>query len=130
MRKKILAAAVIALALGVSTTAGANEGVLASASGGYSFSGPLLAGVIEVHPFAWNVTIRADGSVHGHYQYTQIRDGVELMVRGPLTCAVIEGDHVWVGGVIDDSSRESLIGSTCGFRRRSTASPDPTSRLT
>jgi hypothetical protein len=53
------------------------------------------------------VTIDADGTVHGHYQYTQVRDGVELMVRGPLTCATIQRSHVWVGGVIEDSSRET-----------------------
>jgi hypothetical protein len=76
---------------GASATAGANEGVVSSASGGYSFSGPVLGGFIEVHPFTWNVTLHADGSVHGHYQYTQVRDGVELMVRGSLTCAVIQG---------------------------------------
>ena len=124
MRKKLLAAAVAALALtGVSTTAGADEGVLASASGGYSFSGPLLGGFIEVHPFAWNVTIRADGSVHGHYQYTQVRDGVELMVRGSLTCAVIHDNHVWVGGVIEDSSRESLIGLDMWFQAQDNGEP-------
>jgi len=112
MRKKrtVIIIAVLVLAAGVSATAGASEGVVASASGGYSFSGPLLGGVIEVHPFAWDVTVKADGSVHGHYQYTQVRNGVELMVRGSLTCATIQGNHVWVGGVIEDSSRESLIG--------------------
>ena len=100
MRKKSLAAAVAALALvaGTSATAGANEGVVASASGGYSFSGPLLGGFIEVQPFAWNVTLHTDGSVHGRYKYTQVRDGIELTVRGSLTCAVIQENHVWVGG--------------------------------
>jgi hypothetical protein len=108
---------------GASATAGANEGVVSSASGGYSFSGPLLGGFIEVHPFAWNVTLHADGSVHGHYQYTQVRDGVELMVRGSLTCAVIQGNHVWVGGVIEDSSRESLIGLDMWFQAQDNGEP-------
>jgi hypothetical protein len=64
MRKKSLAAALAAVALvaGVSATAGANEGVVASASGGYSFNGPVLGGFIEVHPFAWNGTLHADGT--------------------------------------------------------------------
>ena len=125
MRKKSLAAGVAALALlaGASVSAGANEGVVASASGGYSFSGPLLGGFIEVHPFAWNVTLHADGSVHGRYQYTQVRDGVELMVRGSLTCAVIQGNHVWVGGVIEDSSRESLIGLDMWFQAQDNGEP-------
>jgi hypothetical protein len=125
MRKKNLAVAVAALALlaGASATAGADEGVVASASGGYSFGGPLLGGFIEVHPFAWNVTLHADGSVHGHYQYTQVRDGVELMVRGSLTCAAIEGNQVWVGGVIEDSSRESLIGLDMWFQAQDNGEP-------
>jgi hypothetical protein len=124
MRKETLAAAVAALALTVAaTTAGASNGVVASASGGYSFSGPVLGGFIEVHPFAWNVEVDADGSVHGHYQYTQVRDGVELMVRGSLTCAVIEGNRVWVGGVIEDSSRESLIGLDMWFQAQDNGEP-------
>jgi hypothetical protein len=125
MRKKNLAVTVAALALlaGASATAGADEGVVASASGGYSFGGPLLGGFIEVHPFAWNVQLRADGSVHGHYQYTQVRDGVELMVRGSLTCATIEGNQVWVGGVIEDSSRESLIGLDMWFQAQDNGDP-------
>ena len=125
MRKKSLAAAVAALAVvaGASATAGASEGVDASATGGYSFSGPVLGGFIEVHPFAWNVTVHADGSVHGRYQYTQVRDGVELMVRGSLTCAAIEGNQVWVGGVIEDSSRESLIGLDMWFQAQDNGEP-------
>jgi len=125
MRKKRAAIVVAALALaaGASATAGADEGMVASASGGYSFSGPLLGGSIEVHPFAWNVQLRADGSVHGRFQYTQVRDGVELMVRGSLTCATIEGNHVWAGGIIEDSSRESLIGLDMWFQAQDNGEP-------
>ncbi len=125
MQKKSVAATVAALALaaGASATAGADEGVVASASGSYSFSGPVLGGFIEVHPFAWNVTLHADGSVQGRSQYTQVRDGVELMVRGSLTCAVIQGNHIWVGGVIEDSSRESLIGLDMWFQAQDNGEP-------
>jgi hypothetical protein len=125
MRKKrsVIIIAALALAAGASASAGADEGVVASASGGYSFGGPLLAGFIEVHPFTWNVTVKADGTVHGHYQYTQVRDGVELMVRGSLTCAVIEGNQVWVGGVIEDSSRPSLIGLDMWFQAQDNGEP-------
>ena len=137
MRKTrtLIVIAALALAAGASTTAGAGEGVVASASGGYSFSGPLLGGFIEVHPFAWNVQIDADGSVSGHYQYTQVRDGVDLMVRGSLTCAAIQGNHVWVGGVIEGSSRESLIGLDMWFQAvdngepGSDATPDMSSTI-
>jgi hypothetical protein len=126
MRNKRTAIIIAALALaaaGASTTAGAGEGVVASANGGYGFSGPVLGGFIEVHPFAWNVTVAADGSARGRYEYTQVRDGVELMVRGSLTCATILGNHVWVGGVIEDSSRASLIGLDMWFQAADNGEP-------
>jgi hypothetical protein len=115
--------AVLALAAGASASAAADEGVVASASGGYSFSGPLLDGFIEVHPFTWNVQVFADGSVQGRYNYTQVRDGVELTVKGSLTCAVIQGNQVWVGGIIEDSSRESLIGLDMWFQAQDNGEP-------
>jgi len=125
MRKQrtvsVIAALVVAAA--AAATAGAGQGVVASASGGYSFSGPVLGGFIEVHPFAWNVTLDADGGVHGRYEYTQVRDGVELMVRGSLTCATILGNHVWVGGIIEDSSRASLIGLDMWFQAADNGEP-------
>jgi hypothetical protein len=123
MRKTLAAGITAILLTGFVATAAAGEGVVASAGGGYGFSGPVLGGFIDVHPFAWNVTIYADGAVHGHYQYTQVRDGVELMVRGSLTCAVVEGNHVWVGGVIEDSSRDSLIGLDMWFQAQDNGEP-------
>ena len=122
-QKAVIVVAALALAAGAAATAGASEGVVASASGGYSFSGPVLGGFIEVHPFAWNVNVHADGSVDGRYNYAQIRDGVELTVRGSLTCAVIQGNHVWVGGVIEDSSRQSLIGLDMWFQAQDNGEP-------
>jgi hypothetical protein len=120
----VIVVAALALTAGASTAAGAGEEcVVASASGGYSFSGPVPGGFIEVQPFAWIVMLDADGAVHGRYQYVQTRDGVELMVRGSLTCAVIEGNHVWVGGVIEDSSRESLIGLDMWFQAQDNGEP-------
>jgi hypothetical protein len=134
MRKKrtLIIIAAFALAAGASATAGAGEGVVASASGGYGFSGPVLGGFIEVQPFAWNVQIKADGSVQGRYEYTQVRDSVELMVRGSLTCATIRGNQVWVGGVIEDSSRESLIGLDMWFQAQdngTAGTPDMSSTI-
>jgi hypothetical protein len=122
-RKTVGIIAALVVAAGASATAGAGHGVVASASGGYGFSGPVLGGFIDVHPFAWNVTIDADGSVHGRYEYTQVRDGVELMVRGSLTCATILGNHVWVGGIIEDSSRASLIGLDMWFQAADNGEP-------
>jgi hypothetical protein len=122
-KRTAIALAALALAAGATASAAADEGVVASASGGYSFSGPLLGGFIEVHPFTWNVQLFADGSVQGHYNYTQVRDGVELTVKGSLTCAVIQGNQVWVGGIIEDSSRESLIGLDMWFQAQDNGEP-------
>jgi opacity protein-like surface antigen len=122
----VAGAAALALAAAAAASAGAStRGVVASASGGYSFRGPLLGGSIDVHPFTWNVVVDADGSVHGRFNYTQVRDGVELTVRGSLTCAVIRDNHVWVGGVIEDSSRESLIGLDMWFQAQDNGEPGP-----
>lgn len=125
MRKKrsVIIIAALALAAGVSASAGADEGVVASASGGYSFSGPLLGGFIAVQPFTWNVQVRADGTVHGRFNYTQVRDGVELTAKGYLTCAVIVGNQVWAGGIIDASSRESLVGLDMWFQAQDNGEP-------
>ena len=59
-----------ALALGAASSAGAEGGVVASASGGYGFSGTAAGSVFDVHPFTWNVQLHDDGSVHGRFNYT------------------------------------------------------------
>ncbi len=105
-----------ALALGAASSAGATGGVVASASGGYGFSGAAAGSVFDVHPFTWNVQVHEAGGVHGRFNYTQVRDGVELSAKGSLTCAVIIGNQVWVGGIIEDSSRASLVGLNMWFQ--------------
>jgi hypothetical protein len=115
--RKFLAvlAALVALTTGAAASAGHN-GVVASANGGYGFSGPAASSFFVVHPFTWNVQVHADGAVHGRYGYTQVRDGVELIVSGYLTCAVFLGNRIWVGGIIEDSSRATLIGLDMWFQ--------------
>ena len=114
MRKAII---LTAAALAAAPAAAASEGgVVASASGGYGFTGTAAGSTFDVGPFTWHVQIHADGSVHGRFNYTQVRDGVQLTVRGSLTCAVIIDDHVWVGGVIEDSSRATLVGLDMWFQ--------------
>ena len=58
----------------------------------------------------------ADGTAKGRYDYRQVRDGVELTVKGSLTCATIRGNQAWVGGVIEESSRPSLVGLEMWFQ--------------
>lgn len=117
MRKwNVLVVVASAITLAAAGSAGAGSGVVSSASGGYGFSGSAAGSDFLIHPFTWHVQIRADGSVTGQYDYTQVRDGVELQVRGTLHCAVIIGDRVWVGGLIEESSRESLVGLDMWFQ--------------
>jgi hypothetical protein len=54
--------------------------------------------------------------VAGRFNYTQVRDGVELSASGSLDCATITGDRAWVGGVIEESSRASLVGLDMWFQ--------------
>ncbi len=87
-----------------------------------------------IHPFTWHVQIHADGSVTGSYDYTQVRDGVELRVSGSLNCAAIAGNQVWVGGLIEESSRASLVGLDMWFQAQdhgegANASPDMSSTV-
>ena len=76
----------------------------------------------------------ADGSAKGRYDYRQVRDGVELTAKGPLTCATLRGNQAWVGGVIEESSRPSLIGLEMWFqvqdnKRWRSGTPDMSSTL-
>ncbi len=114
MLRRSLVVAIAAAALTAPASAGNENGVPMSASGGYRFS----TSSVDVGPFTWHVQLHADGSVDGGYDYTQVSSstGAALTVKGPLTCAVIIGNHVWVGGIIEESSRDSLIGLNMWFQ--------------
>jgi hypothetical protein len=112
--RQTLVVAIVAAAFAAAASAGNENGVVASASGGYGFS----TSSVDVGPFTWHVQLQADGSVDGGYDYTQVSlsTGATLTVQGPLTCAVIIGNHVWVGGIIEESSQNSLIGLNMWFQ--------------
>lgn len=118
----VLAAAFVT-SVGAAAEGGEN-GVVASASGGWHMSGTAAGSTFEIQPFTFTVRIHADGSVDGRFNYTQVRDGgAPLVVKGSLDCAVIEGNRAWVGGVIEDSSRESLIGLDMWFQVQDNGEP-------
>ena len=124
MRRPILIAILaLPLATMLATAAGGSNGVVASASGGYGMSGTAAGSTFVIHPFTFNVRIYADGSADGRFNYTQVRDGVELSVKGSLDCAFIQGNRAWVGGVIEDSSRASLIGLDMWFQVQDNGEP-------
>jgi len=124
VRRSILIATLALLLVTVlAAGAGSAGGVVASASGGYSMSGTAAGSTFVIHPFTFNVRLYADGSAEGRFNYTQVRDGVELTVKGSLDCAVIQGNQAWVGGVIEDSSRASLIGLDMWFQVQDNGEP-------
>ena len=133
--RNVLVVLASAVALAAAGSAGAEpNGVVASANGGYGFSGSATGSVFVIHPFTWHVKVRADGNVTGRYDYTQVRDGVELQVSGSLHCATIVGNQVWVGGLIEKSSRASLIGLDMWFQAQdngegANAPPDMSSTI-
>jgi hypothetical protein len=112
-----------ALVASVAPSAVGGNGVVASASGGYGFSGTAAGSTFDVHPFTFDVQVMADGSVKGHFNYTQLRDGNELSTKGSLTCAVIVGNRAWVGGIIEKSSRASLVGLDMWFQVQDNGEP-------
>jgi hypothetical protein len=117
----ILGLALLAVLTGAA--AGNSSGVVASASGGYGMSGSAAGSTFVIHPFTFNVRVYEDGSADGRFNYTQVRDGVELTAKGSLDCAVIAGNQAWVGGVIEESSRESLVGLDMWFQVQDNGEP-------
>ena len=115
----MIVAAVAAVTLLASAGAASGEGnrVVASAGGDWSMSGQAAGSTFEIEPFTFDVRVYADGSAAGRFDYTQVRDGGEpLIVRGTLDCATIAGNQAWVGGVIEESSRASLVGLDMWFQ--------------
>lgn len=134
MKRASIIASLIALLVTAATALAGGNGVVASANGDYGFSGQAAGSTFVIGPFTWDVQVKADGSVKGQFDYTQVRDGVALSASGSLTCAFIEDDHVWVGGVIEASSRASLVGLDMWFQARdngegANAAPDMSSTL-
>jgi hypothetical protein len=119
----IVILAVPCLAALAGGAAGGSNGVVASASGGYGMSGTAAGSNFVIHPFTFNVRVYADGSADGRFNYTQVRDGVALTAKGSLDCAVILGNQAWVGGVIEESSRPSLIGLDMWFQVQDNGEP-------
>ena len=122
MRRAILIA-ILAAALLPALAGADGKGVVASATGSWSMSGTAAGSTFVIDPFSFNVRIRADGRVDGVFNYTQVRDGVQLTVKGSLDCAVIRGNQAWVGGVIEESSRASLIGLDMWFQVQDNGEP-------
>jgi hypothetical protein len=125
-RLTALLASIVFLAIAASATAtGGGGDLVALASGKYGFSGTAAGSTFDVRPFTWKVKLRENGTVTGEYDYRQVRDGVELTVSGSLTCAHFEGNRVWVGGVIEESSRPSLVGLDMWFQAQDNGKGEP-----
>jgi hypothetical protein len=120
----VAAFAAAALLTSAGTASGEGNGVVASASGGWGMAGQAAGSTFEIQPFTFNVRVYADGSAAGRFNYTQVRDGGEpLVVQGSLDCATIAGNQAWVGGVIEESSRASLVGLDMWFQVQDNGEP-------
>ena len=125
-RLTVLLASIVSLAIAASATATDGGGdLVALASGKYGFTGTAAGSTFDVRPFTWKVKLRENGTVTGWYDYRQVRDGVELTVSGSLTCAYFEGNRVWVGGVIEQSSRPTLVGLDMWFQVQDNGHGEP-----
>jgi hypothetical protein len=110
----LLAFAAVAVLAG--SASGERQGLVNLANGRYGFTGTAAGSTFDIWPMTFQVRGRSDGSATGRYSYRQVRDGVELTVSGPLTCATIRGSQAWVGGTIEESSRANLVGLDMWFQ--------------
>jgi hypothetical protein len=132
MKLALAAAALVVVFVGAASAIAGGE--QPAAHGDYAFTGEAAGSTFVVGPFTWDVRTRADGTTKGQFAYKQVRDGVEVTASGRLTCAFFEGSHVWVGGVIEASSRPALVGLDMWFQARDNgkgrkAPPDMSSTL-
>jgi hypothetical protein len=86
---------------------------VASAHGASHFTLTYVFGLqkLVLRRFGFHVQIHADGSVAGDYSYSDVEDGVPFTASGPVTCAVIRGNRVWVGGTVTASNDPTQIGA-------------------
>ncbi len=110
----LIAAGLLLVGAGAATGSGGH--IVGSAGGYYGFAGTAAGSTFDVRPFSFWVIEFADGTVKGRFDYRQVRDGVELTAKGSLDCATIRGNQAWVGGVIEESSRASLVGLDMWFQ--------------
>jgi hypothetical protein len=119
VRNRIVMAVVVAamsLATAGLAVAGGGGDLSATAKGAYAFRGEAAGSFFVIDPFKWHVDVWADGTARGNYRYTQVRDGVQLDVSGSLHCATVIGNQLWVGGIIEESSRPTLVGLDMWFQ--------------
>jgi hypothetical protein len=110
------AAAAVLVVTGSAAGGGSGGHLVASASGSWTMNGQAAGSFFDIDPFSFHVFVYADGRVKGRFDYRQVRDGAELTVSGSLDCATLRGNQAWVGGVIEESSRASLIGLDMWFQ--------------
>jgi hypothetical protein len=120
MRKAriLVLAGLLVASLAASAPAAGGGPVAASANGGSVLDIHNMFGLelIEVQPFSFTAELYADGTVSGEYLYRTVDDGVPFLARGPITCAVIDGNRGWFGGLIENSSDPSLNGLDMWFQ--------------
>jgi hypothetical protein len=116
--RAILALAVIGVALGAGATANAEGSTGASASGASHFTLHDVFGLqtLELKSFTFQAKLERDGSVLGHYSYRDVEDGVPFDASGPITCLVVDGNHAWLGGIVEGSNDPTYVGQESWFQ--------------
>jgi len=114
----LVLAGVLAAAVAASGSVAGESPVRASASGAsvFDIEGMFGFDLIEIQSFAFTARVDVDGRVHGNYLFRTVDDGIPFLARGPITCAVIADNRGWFGGVIKQSSDESLEGLEMWFQ--------------
>jgi hypothetical protein len=132
------AAALLAagLALATGAAAYAQGSTEASASGASHLTLHDVFGLqtLVLKSFTFEAKQETDGSVGGHYSYSDVEDGVPFDASGPVTCFVVHGNHAWLGGTITASNGPSYVGQDSWFQvidngEGANAQPDITTLL-
>jgi hypothetical protein len=116
--RAILALATIGVALTAGAGANAEGNTAASASGASHFTlhGVFGLQTLELKSFTFAAKLESDGSVVGQYSYRDVEDGVPFDASGPITCLVVQANHAWLGGVVEDSNDPTYVGQESWFQ--------------
>jgi hypothetical protein len=107
------------LAIPVAAASAAGNPVVESASGGIHWTIPLpnVFGVEVVsQPLAFTASKYADGSVSGHFDYTQMAGGDTVRFAVDVTCMnVYGGNRAKIGGIVTQSTDPTIAVGSYGW---------------
>jgi hypothetical protein len=107
--KRVLAVICVVLGLAGTAAAGTSDG---SATGGVHLTVHNVFGLqtLELQTFAFNATVRNDGTADGWFTYHEVDDGAPFTADGAVTCLTVIGNDAWIGSVIDRANDPTYDG--------------------